>query len=456
MSAFAYPPFRVYVLASFASNSSMFMFAAGLGWYILGLTGSAGSVGLASFVYSLPFALFMLHAGLLTDRFGARSLVALSLFVAGLSTVGLAILVLLGSFPLLTIFLVTFGIGTILTVGAPGTISIVNDLVPPAAVPSAVSLVFLSINVGRIAGGAAAGVLLANGSPGLTIMASGLLQAAAAVPIWRLRGARPNLLQTGRPALFRPLLEAARFTVDSPIVGVILLLSIGPGALGLAYNFLLPVAAREIGAGAGGLGLLLAGAGSGGLVAGLGAERLMRAVGHGRTIFIGLAAAAGGLSGFGVSGSLPIAMVAMAFVGGGLVVYASSSLSLVQALSPVELRGRLTALFSLLYWGLMPAGALLGGAVAGATSARFALATAGLTLFACGSIALLIRRDVASLRIAADGQAVTFGAQPEPHPEPAFDRAPAIGIGAAAPRRRPDQEAAAGRAALAPKGRGDS
>lgn len=418
MSALAYRPFKIYVLASFASNSSQFMFAAGLGWYILGLTGSAGSVGLASFVYSLPFALFILHAGLLTDRFSARSLVAFSLAVAGVSTVGLALMALAGTFPLAAILLVAFGIGTILTVGGPGGISIVNDLVPPAAVPSAVSLIFLSINVGRIAGGAAAGLLLANGSPGLTIMAGGLLEAAAAIPISRLPGGSPKTIRTGRPSLLEPLLGAARFAIDSPNIGVILLLSIGPGALGLAYNFLLPVAAKEIGAGSGGLGLLLAGAGSGGLVAGLGAERLMRAVGHGRAIFIGLVAAAGGLTGFGLSGDLPIAMVAMAFVGGGLVVYASSSLSLVQALAPADLRGRLTALFSLLYWGLMPVGALLGGAVAGAAGARFALGAAGLSLLACGSIALFLRRDVASLRIAPDGLVVTSGRQPALGPQP--------------------------------------
>ena len=37
------------------------------------VTGSAQDVGFASFVYSLPGALFMLHAGLLTDRYGAKS-----------------------------------------------------------------------------------------------------------------------------------------------------------------------------------------------------------------------------------------------------------------------------------------------------------------------------------------------------------------------------------------------
>src|SRR5207247_5647127 len=105
----------------------------------------------------------------------------------------------------------------------------------------------------------------------------------------------------------------------------------------------------------------------------------------------------GGLAAFGFVPGLPLAMIAMAFVGSGFVVYASASLSLVQALSPIELRGRLTALFSLLYWGLMPVGALLGGAVAGALSARVALSLAGALLLVCGAAALVGRRDPMAL-----------------------------------------------------------
>ena len=421
MSAIAYPPFRVYVLAGFASNSSIFMLGAGLGWYVLGVTGSAGSVGFASFLFSLPFGLFMLHAGLLTDRHGARPLVAASLFLAGVATLGLGALVLGGSAPLMAIYGLTFGVGTLLTLGGPGTISIVNDLVPPAAVSSAVAFTFLAINVGRIAGGAAAGLMLARFPAGVTILGAGILLVGSAIPVWRLPGGGGGPAAHPATAFVAPILEAARFAIQVPIVGVILLLSIGPGALGLAYNFLLPVAARELGAGADGLGLLLAAAGAGGLVAGLGAARLMSGAGHGRAIFVGLASAGAGLAAFGLAPGLQLAMAAMAFVGSGFVIYASASLSLVQALSPVELRGRLTALYSLLYWGLMPVGALLGGAVAGAASARVALSLAGAVLLVCGAAALVGRRELLSQRIPETGSprtAVAFPPADQPPREP--------------------------------------
>jgi MFS family permease len=96
----------------------------------------------------------------------------------------------------------------------------------------------------------------------------------------------------------------------------------------------------------------------------------------------------------------------MVLVGFGFVLYASASLSVVQTLSPPDFRGRLTALFALLYWGLMPLGALLGGAATALLGARMAFALSGLILIAAGVTAYVARRQVAQLRIGQDGQIV--------------------------------------------------
>src|SRR6476469_9559632 len=92
LTALMFPPFRIFFVANLASNASWFIFSAALNTYILQLTNSAAEVGFASFIYSLPGALFMLHAGLLTDRFGAKRLVAISLAGSGILTVFLGFL----------------------------------------------------------------------------------------------------------------------------------------------------------------------------------------------------------------------------------------------------------------------------------------------------------------------------------------------------------------------------
>jgi MFS family permease len=403
LTALGFPPFVTFLGANLVSNASWFIFGAALNTYILAVTGSAETVGIASFAYSLPFALFMLHAGLLADRFGSKVMVVLSLAGAGAAIVATGVLAL-GSWPLWV--LVAFGcvMSTFQTLGAPAFISIVNDLVPPRAVSSGVALTFLGFNVGRILGGIIGGVLLAAlgadivVSAALTIIVAGVMQGVPALPIARLR-VQETVARTTDRSMLRPLVEAASHTRRFPTLGLIVLVSAAPGAVGLSYTFLLPVVIRDLGADPGAIGLLYVGGGIGGLLAGLGAEPLMRRAGHGRTIFVGMGLIGVGLVGIGMSGDLAMAVIATGVTQGGFTIYGSSSLSLVQSLSPLRLRGRVTSLFTLLYWGLMPFGALLGGLVAERSSALVAVALAGAVVLVCGALVFLVRPQIATLRI---------------------------------------------------------
>jgi len=408
-NALGFGPFRTYFLANFAGNSSWFVFNAGFGWYVLTTTGSAAIEGTAFFIAGLPFILLTLHAGLLTDRFGARRLVAISFALTGICMIGMGVLALVPNSPLWLVLGVAFITGTFQTLGAPGYISIVNDLVPAGHISSAVALNFLGISIGRIAGGILGGVLVAAFPPAVAIVVGGALQTAPAVPVWRLPKTPVEVPTTGNRALFRPVIEAAGYAFRYPTLGVILALSAVPGALGISYNYLLPVAARDLGIGGEGLGLLLAMAGIGGLIAGLSAEAIMRAAGHGRAIFIGLWTSGVGMILFGTAPVVGLSIASVSLIGGGFVIYSSASLSLVQALAPASVRGRITSLFALLYWGLMPIGGLLGGIVAEASSARVAFALAGSCLVAAGVVAVAVRRQILTMRVDRDGATVADG-----------------------------------------------
>jgi MFS family permease len=406
LPAFAYGPFRIFFASSLFANVGIFLFMAAYGWFIQTETGSAAMVGLGTALMGLPWLLLMLHAGMLTDRLGARRLIAGSFLGGGLVMALVAFVALLPEPSVPVVLACAFLMGILMTIGAPGSISIVGDLVPPAALSSAVGLNFLLINGARIVGGLGAGWLLADGrEPGWTILIGAALFAAPGVFIWRLRTASPTpgARTPGGATLIRPIVEAGAHAFRNPTLGTILLLSAGPGLIGLPYNFLLPVAAVELGIGSGGLGLLLVAVGLGGLIAGLAAEHPQRRLGHGRSILLGLASAATGLNVFGLGPPLPISIVSVAFVGGGFVIYASASLTLVQALAPPALRGRLTSVFSLLYWGLMPVGGLLGGLSAQAFSARTTMLGAGVGLVVLGVLASIRRPQVLTLAVSRDG-----------------------------------------------------
>jgi MFS family permease len=415
-NALSYRPFLTFFLANFAGNSSWFVFNAGFGWLVLSLTkspsqpdGSPAVVGLAYFINGLPFLLMTLHAGLLTDRIGARPLVAISFAMTGAVMVLMGVLALAISVPLWLIIGLAFVSGATMTIGAPGYVSIVNDLVPPGAVSSGVALNFLGISVGRIAGGFIGGLLVATFPAAWALVVAGLLQLGPSLPIWRLPTRPVSVASTASRALLRPLVEAAAYGRRFPSLGVILLVAAIPGALGLSYNYLLPVAADQLKIGGGGLGVLLALAGAGGLVAGLLAETVMRRFGHGRAILVGLGTSAIGMLIFGLSPFLELSVASMPLIGGGFVLYSAASLTLIQALAPPIVRGRLTALFALLYWGLMPIGGLIGGIVAQAAGARVAFSGAGLVILATSLLAVLLRRQIATLRVGRDGTTFADG-----------------------------------------------
>ena len=415
LTALGYPPFVTFLVANLTSNASWFIFGAALNTYILAVSGSAQTVGVASFLYSLPFAIFMLHAGLLADRFGSKVLVVLSLAGAGSAIVATGLLALAG-WPLWVLIALGCVMSTFQTLGAPAFISIVNDLVPPRALSSGVALTFLGFNVGRILGGIVGGLLLAIlgadivTAAALTIVVAGLMQSIPALPISRLRVHETTARSTDH-SMMRPLIEAASYAARYPTLGLIILVSVVPGAIGLSYMFLLPVVIRDLGANPSAIGLLYVGGGIGGLIAGLAAEPIMRRVGHGRTIFVGMGLIGAGLIGVGLSGALVIAAAAIGVAQGGFAIYGSSSLSLVQSLSPARLRGRVTSLFTLLYWGLMPFGALAGGLIAERSSALFTVLLAGSAVIACGAILFLVRPQIATLRI--DRAAGTVGGRLE-------------------------------------------
>ncbi len=272
------------------------------------------------------------------------------------------------------------------TIGAPASVSIVNELVPPPAVSSATALNFLHMNVARIIGGLLGGLLLATTTSAIAFTAAAILFTVPVLIMWQVRTPKTRPAEDRpRGAIVGPLVEAFRYATGHPTLGVLIVLSIAPGAIGLSYIFMLPVAAEELGIGAGGLGILMAASGIGGLIAGLSLESIQRRVGHGKALFGGMVGAAIGLTSFGIAPSVPLAIATLTIVGASFLTFAAANVTLIQALAPPRLRGRLVSLFATLYWGMMPIGALLVGLVAEATTARIAIALCGIGLIIAGA-----------------------------------------------------------------------
>jgi MFS family permease len=403
-TAFGYQPFKLFIAAMLSSTSGSFVYYAALGWYVLEVTGSAAAVGFAFTMSGLPILVLTAHAGVLTDRFGARRMLLLSLIAMAIATIAQAALAVSGAPPYAVVVALALGLGIAQTIGAPASVAIVTELVPPHAVSSATVLNFLHMNVARIIGGLVGGLLLATTTSAATFVAATVLFVLPVAIMARVRTTEANAPEDRpRATLIGPLVEAFRYATSHPTLGLLIILSIVPGAIGLSYLFMLPVAAVELGIGAGGLGILMAAAGVGGLVAGLSLESIQRRIGHGRALFGGMIGAAIGMTAFGMVPGAPLAIATLLIVGASFLTFASATVTLTQALAPPRLRGRLVSLFATLYWGMMPVGALIVGLIAEATTARTAIALCGVGIAIATGAAFLLRPQIATLAVGRDG-----------------------------------------------------
>ena len=175
---------------------------------------------------------------------------------------------------------------------------------------------------------------------------------------------------------------------------MLILLAIAPGAVGLGYIFLLPLAAEELGHRPGRARRTARRQRARRAARGASLEAVHRRVGHGRGVVAGIGGAAISMSAFGVVPGVPLALLALAVIGGSILTYAASSVTFIQALAPPRLRGRLVSLFAMLYWGMMPVGSLVTGFVAEATTARTTCSLCGVGLGLTGPVAFIIRPQI--------------------------------------------------------------
>ena len=280
-SALRFGAFQRFFLAMFGTNAGGFHYVAAVGWYSLELTGSPAAVGVAYAANGIPQLLLTIHAGVFADRIGARPMLVIGLATVGVVLITLGLLALGQDLPFEALVVSAVLVGAGYAIASPGSLSIVSELVPPSAVSSAIALNWFSVSLSRVIGGLLAGFLLATTSAAVAFIVAGVLNLVPALVmlVLKLRPESSTRLVAPASALVRPIPETFGYLRRFPTLGVIVLLSAAPGAVGLSYIFLLPTAAVELGIGAEGLGNLLAATGVGGLVTGLTLESMQRRFG---------------------------------------------------------------------------------------------------------------------------------------------------------------------------------
>lgn len=351
-------------------------------WLVYRLTGSSLLLGSIGFVSQIPVFIAAPIGGTISDRYSRHKLVIGTQVSSMILALILAALTLIhGSngqslIRVWHIFVLSALLGIVNGVDIPARQSFMVEMVGKEDLMNAIALNSSMFNGARIIGPAIAGVLVGAIGEGWCFFANGISYVAVIIGLFMMHVQSHRLTSTASPT--RHIIEGFQFVrAAAPIRDTLLLLGV-VSLVAMPYAVLMPVFAdRILHGGATGLGILMGATGVGALLAALTLAARSGLRGLGR--LIGYAALGFGLSliAFALSRSFWLSVALLVPVGFGMMLETTTSNTLIQAMVPDELRGRVMAVYTMMFMGMAPLGSLFAGAVAERLGAPLTLSIGG-------------------------------------------------------------------------------
>ncbi|MGC0376593.1 MFS transporter [Streptomyces sp. SAI-229] len=389
--------YRLFFLGQVVSNIGTWMQRIAQDWLVLSLTGSSAAVGITTALQFLPMLLFGLYGGVLVDRLRKRPTLLVTQTAMALTSLVLAALTLTGRVEVWHIYVAAFALGLATVVDNPARQSFVSELVGPGQLQNAVSLNSANFQSARLVGPAVAGLLITGVGTGWAFLLNGLSFVAPLAGLMLMRARELHAVERA-PRGKGQLREGLRYVTGRPelIWPIVLVGFIGT----FAFNFPVYLSAFADDVFHGGAGvysmfntLMAVGSVSGALLA---ARR-----GTARLRLLILAALAFGTLEILAAASPELWMFALIMVPLGLfsmTVNVTTNTSLQMATDPA-MRGRVMALYMMVFLGGSPVGAPIVGWVTDTYGARVGFAAGGAVAVAAAAVIGLILARVGGLRL---------------------------------------------------------
>jgi MFS family permease len=355
--------FRLFYGGQVVSLVGTWMQIVAQSWLVYRLTGSSALLGLVGFVSQIPVLLLAPVGGIAADRFPRHRVVVATQIASMLLAFILAFLTLGGHVRVSHILLLAGLLGVVNAVDIPARQSFIVEMVGKRDLMNAISLNSSMVHGARMVGPAVAGALVAAVGEGWCFMLNAASYLAVLAVLMMMRLPAPeHPAARGQKA---DVMDGFRFAWQARPVRALLLL-VGLASLaGMPYATLMPVFSKSIlGAGAGGLGLLMGAAGLGAFSGAiwLASRKAVHALG--RWVGLGLAGFGACIILFALSRHFWLSVAVLVPAGFCMVLTMSASNTLIQAMVPNRLRGRVMAVYSMMFMGVVPIGSLIAGVLA--------------------------------------------------------------------------------------------
>lgn len=375
--ALKYRNFRLFLSGQLISLIGNYVQTVAQAWLVYRLTGSAALLGLVAFAGQISLFVLTPITGAVADSKSRKHILFATQIAPMILSLIMAVLTLSGHIHVWHVFTVAALLGVVNAFDFPVRQAFVAELVSKEDLMSAVTLNSSMINSARMIGPGVGGLLIAGIGEGWCFLLNAASFGAVIIGLLMMTSEAAPLMPARH---FRAgVAEAFNFVRRTgPVGGLLVLLGL-ISFMGLRYEILMPVYAREIlHGGPTEFGLLMGASGVGAVLGSL----VLATFGNVRTLGDWAAFAAIGFGGtlvlLSFSHSFALSLVVMLLIGFTMVTELDASNTLVQRIVPDELRGRVMAIWTMMLSGLAPFGSLLVGMLAQHFSARRTFAAGGM------------------------------------------------------------------------------
>lgn len=379
-----YPNFRLWFSGQVVSLIGTWMQATAQGYLVYELTGSPVMLGIVGFANGIPVWLFSLYAGIVADKISRRKLIMITQGSMMLLAFILALLTFTDLIRAWHIVILALLLGTANAFDAPARQSFVVEMVPREDLTNAIALNSSVFNLGTIIGPSVAGLVYAWLGPAwcFTINGVSFIAVLTALSMMRLPQ-RPPVTIT-ETSVRRNLTTGIKFAFADENIRVLLIMLATSAMFGFGLLNLMPAwATNVLGGDVRTNGLLLSARGVGSLIAALMIAYVGGRIVRGKLWTAGSLVMPFALIILALFRNLPVSLLMLVVMGWSLMSVVNITNALIQTHIPDELRGRVMAVYILVFQGSFPIGSLIAGWLAGITNEA-------ITVFSFACVILII------------------------------------------------------------------
>jgi MFS family permease len=346
-------------------------------WLVYRLTGSALLLGTVAFSSQIPVFLLAPIGGAVADRYNRRTILVVtqsSMMVLAFILAGLTLTHLITVWELMVLAAL---LGVVNAFDIPARQAFLVDMVSRDDLVNAIALNSSMFNGARVVGPAVAGIVVAAVGEGWCFFANAVSFIAVITGLLMMTMERPRLSIEGSP--LQNIIEGFKFVIhNGPIHTLMILLGL-VSFTAMPYAVLMPIFAEDIlHGGATALGVLMGCSGLGALGGAIALAMKKSLQGLGRWVAVACTCFGVALIAFSFSRVMWLSALLLIPAGFFVMVQMASSNTLIQSMVPDQLRGRVMAVYSMMFMGMAPFGALVAGSVAHKIGAPWTVAMGGI------------------------------------------------------------------------------